>query len=204
MSPRGKKLNEFMRSEAMTRITQAALQVFSNYGYYGATMEQIRQASGLSKGLVYHYFPSKEKLFFHLVDSALEISRKIWMEALEAPGTAWEKIERLSEHLVRTTFTEESSLYFLIMVQAMTQGKSIPGLLEHFTQQTAHYGELPRLIIEAQMSGDAAQGDPAVLATTYFSLFWGFTLVLTGNEELKQKITPAIFTQVLRSPGKLQ
>jgi len=202
MSPRGKKLNEQMRAEAITRITRASLEVFGEYGYHGASMEQIMQVSGLSKGLVYHYFPSKENLFFHLVDSALEISRNIWKEALDAPGTAWEKIERLSDSLVKTTFTEESSLYFLIMVQAMTLGRSIPGLMEHIIQRSAHFAELPRLIIEAQKTGEVKQGDPGVLASTYFALFQGFTLILSQDETLKRKITPEIFTNLLRNAGR--
>jgi hypothetical protein len=50
MSPRGEKLNEQMRADAMAKITKAALEVFAEYGYHGATMEQIKQVSGLSKG----------------------------------------------------------------------------------------------------------------------------------------------------------
>jgi AcrR family transcriptional regulator len=165
-------------------------------------MEQIMQVSGLSKGLVYHYFPSKEKVFFHLVDTALEISRNIWRDALDSPGTAWEKIEKLSDNLVKTAFTEESSLYYLIMVQAITQGKGIPGLMEYIFQHLAHYDELPPLIIEAQKSGEAAQGNPDVLASTYVALFQGYTLFLLHDDELKKKITPEIFTNVLRNTGK--
>jgi AcrR family transcriptional regulator len=129
MSPRGEKLNKQMRARAMTKITKAALEVFAEYGYFGTTMKQIIQVSGLSKILVYHYFPSKEILFFHLAESALEISRNIWKEALNTPGTAWQKIEKISEILYNNIFTNESSLYFLIMVQTLTQGKGIPGLL---------------------------------------------------------------------------
>jgi AcrR family transcriptional regulator len=202
MSPRGKVLNEKMRSEAIAKITRAALIVFAEYGYHGTSMEQIMRVSGLSKGLVYHYFPSKEKLFLHLVDSAFEISRNIWKEGLEAPGTAWEKIERLTDSLVKTTFTEESSLYFFIMFQATTQNKIIPGLMEHIVQSSTHFAELPRLIIEAQRSGEAAQGDPGVMASTYFALFQGYTLILHGNEELKGKITPEIFINLLRNTRK--
>jgi len=202
MSPRGNKLNEQMRAEAMAKITGAALEVFAEYGYHGATMEQIRQVSGLSKGLVYHYFPSKENLFFHLVDSALEISRNTWKDALDSPGTAWEKIEKLSDNIVKIAFTDESSLYSLIMVQAMTQGKGIPGLMEHIYQHLTYYTELQPLIIEAQKSGEAVPGDPDLLAFTYIALVQGFTLFSLNDDELKKKITPEIFTKVLRNTGK--
>jgi len=198
MSPRGQQLNEHMRAAAMARITKASLKVFSEYGYHGATMKHIMQVSGLSKGLVYHYFPSKEKIFLYLIDSALEISRNTWKDALDSPGTAWEKIEKLSDNIVKTAFTEESSLYYLIMVQATTQETGIPGLMEYISERSAHFNELPKLIIQAQKSGEAAQGDPHVMSSTYFAVFHGYTLFLLHDDELKKKITPVIFTNVLR------
>jgi AcrR family transcriptional regulator len=201
MSPRGKKLNEKMRSDAMARINKAALEVFAEYGYHGATMEQIMRVSGLSKGLVYHYFPSKEKIFIHLVDTALEISRNTWEDAFASPGTAWEKIEKLSENVVKIAFTDESSLYSLIMVQAVTQGKAIPGLMEHIMQGLSYsYGLLP-LIIEAQKSGEAAKGNPQMLMMTYIGLIQGLTLLAFNDDEMKKNITPEIFTNVLRHSG---
>ncbi len=202
MSPRGKKLNEQMRSEATEKITKAALEVFAEYGYHGATMEQIMKVSGLSKGLVYHYFPSKEKIFFHLVDTALEISRNTWRDALDSPGTAWERIEKLSDNIVKIAFTDESSRYSLIMVQATTQGKSIPGLMEHIFQHLDYYNALPPLIVEAQKTGEAAPGDPELLFLTYVALVQGFVLFLLNDDETKKKITPEIFTKVLRNIGK--
>ena len=202
MSPRGKKLNEQMRADASARITRAALEVFAEYGYHGTTMEQIMRASGLSKGLVYHYFPSKEKIFFYLVDTALDISRNTWQDALDSPGTAWEKIEKLSENIVKVAFTDESSRYSLIMVQATTQGKGIPGLMEHIYQRMAYSSRLLPLIIEAQESGEAVQGDPELLFFAYVGLVQGFVLFLLDSDELKKKITPQILTSVLRNTGK--
>ena len=202
MSPRGKKLNEQMRSEAVAKITKAALEVFAEYGYHGTTMGHIMQVSGLSKGLVYHYFPSKQEIFLHLIDSALEISKKTWEDAFASPGTAWEKIEKLSENVVKIGFTDESSLYSLIMIQAATHGKGIPVLMEHIFQRLTFYnGPLP-LIIEAQKSGEAAPGDPGLLMITYVSLVQGLVLFLLGDNEMKKIITPEILTKVLRNTGK--
>ena len=175
-----------MRADASARITRAALEVFAEYGYHGTTMEQIMRASGLSKGLVYHYFPSKEKIFFHLVDTALDISRNTWQDALDSPGTAWEKIEKLSENIVKIAFTDESSLYSLIMVQATTQGKGIPGLMEHIYQRMAYSSRLLPLIIEAQESGEAVQGDPELLFFAYVGfLMWLTTQVIKHGYDKK-------------------
>lgn len=199
MSPRGQIQNEKMRAEALAKITGATSKLFAEYGYHGVTMKQIAQATGLSYGLLYHYYPSKDKIFFHLVESALETSKKIFGEALKTPGTAWEKIEKLSELLFKTAFTDENSLYFLIMLQAITQGKGIPGLLEYIWEHTTHYNLLTPLISEAQKSGEAAPGDPDVLSSSYFALFQGYTLLLLDDRDLENKITPDTFTDILRN-----
>jgi AcrR family transcriptional regulator len=160
-------------------------------------MQQITDASGLSKGLVYYYFPSKDLLFTHLIDSAIEISKAIWIGALDSPGTAWEKIERLSAALARDGFTDEYALYYLIILQALNQETGITGLREHIWQNMTHYGRLPALVMEAQEAGDAMPGDPELLVSTYFALLQGFTLILPHNPSLKEKITPEVFTDIL-------
>ncbi|MBF4481883.1 MAG: TetR/AcrR family transcriptional regulator [Dehalococcoides mccartyi] len=43
-------------------ILDAALKVFAEQGYQGATISQISEAAGTSLGLLYHYFSNKEAL----------------------------------------------------------------------------------------------------------------------------------------------
>jgi AcrR family transcriptional regulator len=200
MSPRGVSQNEKMRADALAKISSAALNVFSEYGYHGATMKQIAQASGLSYGLIYHYFPSKERVFRHLVDFALESTIAGMHAFLDGPGAAWEKIERYSAILIQTALTGESSQYFLIMLQAMTQGKAIPGLLDHIQKRSTVYFEMMAPIIaEAQKTGEAAQGDPLVLATAFFSLLQGLSLFMFHRKGFEKNITPEILISVLRN-----
>jgi AcrR family transcriptional regulator len=203
MAPRGIEQNEHMRAEALGKITKAALEVFSEYGYHGATMKQIAQATGLSYGLVYHYFPSKEKIFRHLVDFALEGSITAMHALMDAPGTAWEKIEAYSAMVVSTMFSGETSLYFVIMLQAMTQGKRIPDLLDHISKRIeVYYEKFVPVIVEAQKSGDAVQGDPVALATAYFSFVQGLATLVFQGKGLEKKITPGILINLLRNSGR--
>ena len=199
MSPRGRKQNEQMRKKALETITKAAFEVFAVYGYHGTTMKQIAQASGLSYGLVYHYFPSKEKIFRQIIDSSIESSINATVMILDMPGTAWEKIENLSDFLVREALAGDSFLYFLIVLQAMTQGKSIPGFLDHVTKKIEIYYETLAPIIEhTQKSGEAVQGDPLVLAAAYFSFLQGLALLRVQGMGLEKNITPEILTNVIR------
>ncbi|MCK5501873.1 MAG: TetR family transcriptional regulator, partial [Tritonibacter mobilis] len=44
-------------------ILEAALDVFSQNGFRGATVDQIASAAGLSKPNLLYYYPSKEAIF---------------------------------------------------------------------------------------------------------------------------------------------
>jgi len=203
MSPRRRAQNEQMRDTALAKITGAALEVFAEYGYHGATMKQISQATGMSYGLVYHYFSSKEEVFRHLLDFALDSSMAALNTALDAPGTAWGKIETLSAILVENALTSESSLYFLIVTQAMTQGKGIPGLREHIEERfTAYYDRVVPVIVQAQEAGDAVEGDPVALAAAYFSFVQGLALLIFQGKGMEKKITSGILSNVLRNGRK--
>ena len=50
------------------RILDAATDVFFEKGYHGAAVDDIVKASQTSKGSFYFHFPSKQDIFFSLVD----------------------------------------------------------------------------------------------------------------------------------------
>jgi AcrR family transcriptional regulator len=45
------------------QILDAAVQVFSRYGYHSASMDEISEVAGVSKPMIYTYLGSKEDLF---------------------------------------------------------------------------------------------------------------------------------------------
>jgi len=198
MSPRGEEQNRRMRSEAIEKITAAALEAFAEYGYHGVTMLKIMQMSGLSKGLIYHYFSSKEDVFLHLVKSSIELSNEAWEDAAGHEGTAWEKIKRLTENMCRVSFAEGNLNYLMIMLQAMTQAKGIPGLPELLAEQGARFDLLIPLIREAQQDGDVVSGNPEILYCSYYALFQGYILQVGQDRSLAQHMSPEVFLSVLQ------
>jgi AcrR family transcriptional regulator len=58
-----------MRNKSRQAILKAALRLFAHKGYAETTTEDIAQKVGISKGLIYNYFPSKEKILEHLIDA---------------------------------------------------------------------------------------------------------------------------------------
>lgn len=56
-----------MSAEKRDRILESALKVFSEKGFYTASMDDIARESKISKGGIYFYFPSKDDIFCTLI-----------------------------------------------------------------------------------------------------------------------------------------
>lgn len=50
------------------RILNAAMEEFSGKGYEGASLNTICSEKGISKGIIYHYFKDKNKLYLLCVE----------------------------------------------------------------------------------------------------------------------------------------
>lgn len=67
MSPRTPEQFEEMREERKTLIMDVALEHFAKEGYHRTTINHIARHAGMSKGLMYNYFTSKESLLFEII-----------------------------------------------------------------------------------------------------------------------------------------
>jgi AcrR family transcriptional regulator len=72
-----------------------AARVFATQGMEKASMSQIASAAGVSKSLLYHYYPSKDALIFEIVHSHLEELDHALIEADDATLKPEERLERL-------------------------------------------------------------------------------------------------------------
>jgi AcrR family transcriptional regulator len=54
------------------QILDGARRAFAQYGYDGATVARLEEATGLSRGAIFHYFGGKRELFLEV---ALEVNR---------------------------------------------------------------------------------------------------------------------------------
>ncbi|TLD68449.1 TetR/AcrR family transcriptional regulator [Phragmitibacter flavus] len=71
-------------------ILRAALEVFAEKGFHGATTRALAEAAGVSEALLFRHFPSKEDLYGALQTACFAMKNKegaLEVEALEA-GTA--------------------------------------------------------------------------------------------------------------------
>lgn len=77
MAPRTPDQFQKIRLEKKALIFDAALHLFAEQGIHSTSISKIASRAGISKGLIYNYFESKEdlvrQLLFDLMDSATEM-----------------------------------------------------------------------------------------------------------------------------------
>ena len=61
----------------MQKIMDAALNLISKQGYESTSISQIAQEAGVSKGLVYNYFESKEELLQRMIEGLVAEGDKV-------------------------------------------------------------------------------------------------------------------------------
>ena len=130
-------------------ILDAALQVFSQEGYRGATLDRIAQAAGLSKPNLLYYFESKEAVHRTLLTEVLET----WIAPLRGLDPGGEPTAEILGYVRRKlemsqAYPRESRLFANEILQGAPH-------VEGFIR-----GELKRLVDDraAVIRGWAAQG----------------------------------------------
>jgi len=94
--PQRQRLPPEERREA---ILDAALSVFSNLGYTQATLNDVADRLGVTKGCLYHYFESKEKLLVELIRDRMGSAVSADDDLPEAGGTREEVLRGLLQRL---------------------------------------------------------------------------------------------------------
>jgi len=84
-----------------TEIVEAAAHVFAEKGFDGARMDDIVQEAGLSKGLLYWYFKSKDAIIVALLERLLRPELDRVQALARAPGAARERLLTFAESMVQ-------------------------------------------------------------------------------------------------------
>ncbi len=137
------------------RILDAAEDVFAQMGYHDAPVEEIGRATSLSKGGIYFHFPSKEDLFFAVLDRlANRLESRINRAVMSAP-THLAGAEAAIEAVVNA-LAGRRKLARLLLLQGYSMGNSFQqtrtrifnrfaGMIERQLSLAVESGELPQI-----------------------------------------------------------
>lgn len=175
MSPLNDEQLQHIRDERRAQIMVAALKIFARKGIFGTKLSMIAKEAGISHGLLYHYFNSKDELFIILIEQAIQESIESMKSVYQLPGSPLEKLKAM------THLDEGGQLYFMLIHQARTSdGVPVKAkqLIEQHSMESDVVDILEPLFIEGQLAGEFIAGDPRQLISAYFTVV---TALMTLN-----------------------
>ena len=89
------------KEEARSRILDAASRVFAEKGYHEATMEDVAKQLGVSKGALYLYFSSKERLFEAMSRTAPRAFKEILNSTFNTQANPVESATRFFDAMMK-------------------------------------------------------------------------------------------------------
>lgn len=147
-------------------ILDAALDVFSQFGFRGSTLDQIAKAAGLSKPNLLYYFPSKEAIHVELLSCLMDT----WLDPLRDLDPTGDPREEILAYVRRKlemsrVMPRESRLFANEILQgAPRMMDAIKGELKELTDEKA-------TVISGWMdTGEIAQSNPYHLLFSIWSL----------------------------------
>jgi AcrR family transcriptional regulator len=135
---RGKPRKRVKAAERREIIERAALDVFAERGYHGASIDEIARRSGVTPPVVYDHFESKLALHRRLLERTRGELLAMWTESLAGDEPAEERIPRAIEawaiyvethpYAPRMFFTETTGDPAAIAIHREVQGQATTAL----------------------------------------------------------------------------
>jgi AcrR family transcriptional regulator len=137
MAARNRKRSDEIRAKSRKAIMDSALELFCEKGYHGTSVSMIANKAGVSTGLMYNYFTSKEELLEGIIIEGVGLIESSFdgLRELEDPH---QLIEALVDNVFRMMGDEEWhfwKLYFSMLMQADLP-ESVRNLFSGFASRT--------------------------------------------------------------------
>ncbi len=118
--PEGRDKKRIFRKD---QLLDVATHLFSRYGLEGTTTKDIAREAGVSSGLLYHYYKSKEELLLDVVMRFVTISEDLNLDKVDCQGPIEEVLPRILHMMA--DFFEKHHDEMLLIFKAGTQFPAI-------------------------------------------------------------------------------
>lgn len=137
--------------ERRLQILETALEIFAARGFNGTSIKDIAEAAGISQGLLYYHFSSKENLFMSTLESHtfLPEFRRIMADSDKLPSIT--EMKEIAFKFIKTLESRESLLRLIMRDVAFNPEisdawsrflREVVALLRNYIDRCIESGEL--------------------------------------------------------------
>lgn len=175
--PRTKEQFEEMRKATRDKIQSAAMKLFVQKGFGSTNVQEIADLAGISIGLLYRQYKTKEELFGDLVEYSLTGIKNI-TDLFEQDNSPKKLISQFVCEVYNDMISgEELANLLILMAQSFLSGAANHKQNEIVQLDTKMLQATAKLIERGQGLGEFRQGNPYELAEFFYSAIQGLAMM---------------------------
>ena len=174
---RSEEKNQEQKKETIQKIEDGALYYFAKYGLAGTKISDLSKYLGISQGLLYRYYSSKEELFKTISKKWIEMRDNNMQGLVDAPMKGKEKILFLTNYIETSMKKDKkfASFFTIFENDSLTSGTKEGSLFYIWSNEPVL--TLAKIIEQGQKEEDVHQGNSHQMAIGY----WGLVFAMSHN-----------------------
>lgn len=160
--PRSSHFPEIKRA-----ILKRAAEVFASIGYATSTIGDLTDAAGLSRGALYHYFPSKEAVLYEIIFDHLTRFLEKVDEAMASSDVPVEKLQRVTAAIVECN-VESRNEQIIVLTEINQLSNGDREKLKELERQILY--KIANLILKLDVAGKVGVHNKSVYAMMYLGI----------------------------------
>ena len=174
-------IRDEQREKRRNEILEAGLDLFIRKGYASTKVSDIAEHVGMSVGLLFHYFESKEKLYEQLIIYGVSGPMEAMAPTDKEPLAFFETAaEQILGYIRTSSFTAKM---FVLMSRAFYDDAAPQGVKE-ILKGFDIYTPTAMLIKKGQDNGTIREGDPYALGIAFWCSIQGVAQQLAIDPEM--------------------
>jgi len=176
------------RKERCGQILSAAVELFAKKGLDATKISDIAAKAGISHGLVYNYFKSKEEIFASLIHMNLNMMKEHLEQVAMMPVGPMEKLTVFADNLINNKW-DDALFHQLFVDQVMTSETIAEELKQSVRSRTwDNVDKVAEMFAEGQQSGLIMDGNPTDHALFFLSYIQ--TMILCKRHGYSDRTEP--------------
>jgi len=188
-------------------ILAAALRLFSEKGFHDVSMQEIAAAAEFGTGTLYHFFSSKEELFYELMVATAEASLGLVLPALGGPGDERHRLAQFIRRHERVAGEQAAAIRVYLLE---TRSRYLPQPRVEAKKKEIHarvIEQLADVIAAGVRHGRFNRVDPVIAAKCLSAALQSVTLAAVEDPQTTdlpadlKKVEAVFFQGLVKSSG---
>jgi AcrR family transcriptional regulator len=174
-------IREQQKEKRRQEILEAGLDLFIRKGYSATKIKDIAEQVGMSVGLLFHYFETKEKLYEELVKQGISgpmsMLTNLELEPLEFFIMS---AEQIFSYIQSESFVAKM---FVLMSQ-VNDNEAVPQAIQDMMKDFDVFTPTAVMIKKGQDNGTIREGDPYALGVAFWCAIQGVAELVARNPSM--------------------